>query len=36
MEPDPEAEEPSLVFVLWLIALVLAFVLMLSLLAPAP
>jgi len=30
MEPDPEAEGPSFVFVLWLIALVLAFVLALS------
>jgi hypothetical protein len=35
MEPDPDAEAPSLVSVLWLIALVLAFVLTLSLVAPA-
>jgi hypothetical protein len=33
MEPDPAAEGPSLVWVLWLIALALAFVLALSLVA---
>jgi hypothetical protein len=30
MEPDPEAAGPSVTFVLWLIALVLAFVVGLS------
>jgi hypothetical protein len=34
MEPDPEGGRPSLVFFLWLIALVLAFVLALALSAP--
>jgi hypothetical protein len=34
MEPDPDADGPSFVSILWLIVLVLAFVLMLSLAAP--
>jgi hypothetical protein len=34
MEPDPDAAAPPLVFLLWLIVLVLAFVVALSLAAP--
>jgi hypothetical protein len=35
MEPDPDAGRPPLVLCLWLIVLVLAFVLVLSLGAPS-
>jgi hypothetical protein len=34
MQPDPDAVAPRLVFFLWLIVMVLAFVLVLSLAAP--
>lgn len=35
MEPDPDAGAPSLLAVLWMIVVVLAFVLMVALVAPA-
>ncbi|HJQ73476.1 MAG TPA: hypothetical protein VJ814_01225 [Gaiellaceae bacterium] len=34
MQPDPDAEAPPLAFVLWLVALVLAIVLVLAVAAP--